>query len=313
MLLGVWAGEVSPARAEVLNRIVAVVNDDVITLHELNKKIQEVTGLDVGQLIREDHDRYRATGLAVLEALINERIAREKIKELGIVVRPEEVEAAIERIMRSNRMTREELEESLRKQGLSIEEYRQEILGQLERSRLISLEVKSKIVIREERIRNYYQNHMAEFSTPERVHLAAIFLKAEDPDDAREMQALEEKARAILSEIRQGADFADLARRYSQGPAADTGGDMGFFELQHLDPKLAQAVQAMALGDVGGPVRMPAGVQVIRLLDRQAGVVKPLDEVREQIYDTLYRQEVDRRYSAWVQQLRENAYTKITF
>lgn len=313
MLLVAWAlGGVS-VRAEVFNRIVGVVNDDVITLHELNRKIQELMGLDPVSLREQDPERYRAVGRAVLEGLINERIAREKIRELGIVVRPEEVDAAIERIMRTNGISRHELEGSLQKQRLSMEAYREQIRSQLERSRLISLEVKAKIVIREERIRTYYENHLAEFSKPERVHLAAIFLKAEDAEDGREIHNLEDKARRLLALLRQGADFADLARRYSQGPGADRGGDVGFFVLSQLDPKLAQTVQAMAPGDVGGPIRMPAGVQVIRLLERQAGEAKPLDEVREHIYDTLYRQEVDRRYAGWVKQLRENAYTKITF
>ena len=135
--------------AEICNRVVAIVNNEMITLHELNAKIKELTGLDPADLRKRDEKIYFETRQKILDLLIDKKIAGEKIRELGIKVTEKEVDAAIERIKKENYLTHEDLLMSLAKQGISHELYRESIKNEFERTQLIHIEVKSKIIITE--------------------------------------------------------------------------------------------------------------------------------------------------------------------
>jgi len=302
-----------PAAGEVLNRIVAIVDDDIITLYELNKRIKEVTGLAPNELRLRGEEEYLATRRQVLELLIDEKIAQKKILELGIRISERRIDSTIERIKEENRWTQEDLERMLKEQDLTLEKYREKIKRGLERIELINREVKSKIVIREEEIRKYYEDHKDRYRTEERVHLAGIFLIAESPNDREKMLELEKRANRILLDLRKGGDFASMAGVYSQGPGADKGGDLGEFRLEELDPALREALRDLREGEYSGLIRRQNGFQIFRLLEREGGQYKPLEEVRDAIYRVLYNQEVDHLYSAWIKELRSSSYTKIIF
>lgn len=299
--------------AEICNRVVAQVNNDVITLYELDNKIKELTGYDSGELKMKDEKKYIETRRKVLDLLVDEKIAFEKIREMGIEVTPGEIDEAIERIKESNQFTQEDLIARLKKQEVSLKSYREEIKRQLERNRLINYEVKSKIVIREEEIKDYYSKNKNEFSIIAKVHLATIFLKQEDPSNQEETVALLRKAEEIVFRLKKGEDFGKMAREFSQGPGAEEGGDLGLFKTAQLDPELLKVLKGMSTGDVTRPIIRQAGIQIVKLLEKQESGVKPFEEVRDAIFEILYKEEIDKRYSSWIKGLREKAYTKIIF
>ncbi len=299
--------------AEICNRVVAQVNNDVVTLYELDNKIKELTGYDSSELKMKDEKKYIETRRKVLDLLVDEKIAFEKVREMGIEVTPGEIDEAIERIKESNQLTQEGLIAGLKKQEVSFESYREEIKRQLERDRLINYEVKSKIVIREEEIKDYYSNNKDKFSIIAEVHLATIFLKQEDPSNQEETVALLRKAEEIVLRLKKGEDFGKMAREFSQGPGAEDGGDLGLFKTAQLDPELLKVLKGMSTGDVTRPIIRQAGIQIVKLLEKQDSGVKPFGEVRDAIFEILYKEEIDKRYSSWIKGLREKAYTKIIF
>lgn len=299
--------------AKVLNRVVAIVNSDMITLHELNNKIKEVTGLEPIDLKMQDEKGYIEIRSKILDLLIDEKIAREKIRELGIKVTPKEVDAAIENIKRNSHVTQEDLIAGLEKQGLTYELYRKNVKNELERIRLINLEVKSRIIIREEEIREYYSKHKDDFTSNEEVRLATIFLREKNPSSQGENHPLDQKAREILLRLKNGEDFSKLAKEFSEGPGAEDGGDLGFFKASQLDQELAKIIKDMSPGDVSDPVIKSSGIQIINLVERRGGKIKRLEEARDAIYNILYRDEVNKRYSSWIKELREKAYMKVIF
>ncbi len=303
----------SSVRAEICNRIVAIVNNDVITLYELNAKIKELTGFEPSALKIEDDKGYIETRHKVLDLLIDEKISREKVQELGIKMTSEDVDGAIEKIKRDNYLTQEDLIAGLEKRGVSYDSYRDSIKNELERMELINLEVKSKIIISDEEIKRYYSVHRNEFSSEEKVRLASILLKLEDPSDQDEALSMRQKAQEIVVGLKNGEDFSELARKFSQGPGAADGGNLGFFKTSQLDPELIKVVKSLSMGEVSGPIARPSGIQFIKVMEKKEGRVKPLEEVRNTIYDTLYRKEIDKRYSSWIKGLREKAYTKVIF
>lgn len=303
----------SPAFSEVLNRVVAIVNDEVVTLYELNSAIKRLTGMNAEDLKESSEQDFLKARRRILDILIDEKIALEKIKELEIQVTEKEVDAAIEKIKENNQLTQEVLDEELKKRGLNYESYREDIKRELERARLINYEVKSKIILREEEIEAYYSDHKDEFNTEERVRIAVIFLKQNDPTDQDEADALYKRAQGILKKIKSGEDFAELARKFSEGPAAQDGGDLGAFRISELNPEMAKVVKDHSAGEVSAPIVKPTGIQIIKVVEKQAGGAKSLDQVRDAIHSILYKKALDKKYSSWIKELRKNAYTKVIF
>jgi peptidyl-prolyl cis-trans isomerase SurA len=299
--------------AEISNRVVAIVNSELVTLHELNTKIKELTGLGPDELRNQDEKRYLEARRNILDLLIDEKIAREKIRELGISMTPNEVDDAIEGMKRDKQLTHEDLMASLKRGGISYASYRENIKDDLERMQLINFEVKSRIIITDERIGQYYSEHEEEFSSEEKVHLAAILLKQHNPSDQDNAGSLNRQAEEIISRLENGEDFGKLAEEFSEGPGAEEGGDFGFFKTSQLDPELLKIVRELSVGDFSEPLIRPAGIQIVKLVERQERKLRPLDEVRDAIHGILYREEINKRYSSWIKGLREKAYVKIIF
>jgi len=298
------------AYAEVCDRIVAMVEDDLVTLYELNKRIRQLTGMDPRELERKDRQKFLRTRQQVLDYLIDEKITQKKIKELGIEVTDKEVDEAIEKIKRDNHLTQEDLIGALKAQGMTYLEYRKKVKTDLERMQLINYEVKSKIIIKDKQVKNYYKEHQDQFKVKGSLRLAMIFLPS---DSTASKMHIEKTVQTIYDKLYSGEDFATLAKQYSKGPGASAGGDIGEFDPNQLDPKIKKAIQDLEEGQVTQPIYRPNGVQIIKVVKRYKGSVRPFEEVREAIYDILYRQEVNKRYYAWIKDLRNKAYIKICF
>ena len=299
--------------AEILNRVVAIVNDDVITLYELNQRIRAMTGRTAEELRDKDEERYLEARRKILQFMIDEKCTQEKIQEMGIKIPPEQIDARIEAIKKRNRWTHEDLLAKLKQEGITNEEFRENIKTDLERAELINYQVKSKIIIREEQITQYYEEHKKDFSSEEIVHLAGIFLIQRNPKDEEESRRLKAKGEDILARLKNGEDFAELTKKFSQGPGADEGGDLGTFKADQLEPELRKAVAGIEEGGFTDLIIKANGIQILKLIKRQKAEARLLEEVKETIYATLYKQEVNRRYEAWIQELRKETYTKIIF
>ena len=299
--------------AETSNRVVAFVNDEVITLHELKKKIEEMTGQTCEGIKAQDEQKYIETRREILEILINEKITQEKVKELGLQVTEGEVDNAVEDIKTANQLTQEELIEQLNKEGLTYEKLRQKIKDDMERGRLIEYEVKSKTIVREEQIEEYYQKHRDEFKKEDQVHIASIFLVQINPHDENEHLALLKKGEEILSRIGKGEEFSTLAKEFSQGPGAAEGGDLGVFKSSQIDNELLNILNDLPEGGVSNLIDRGNGVQIIKLLKKENARISPIEEVREQIYNIIYQEQINKRYMSWIKEIREDCFTKIIF
>ncbi|MCJ7686471.1 MAG: peptidyl-prolyl cis-trans isomerase, partial [Desulfobacteraceae bacterium] len=285
----------SSVSGEICNRVVAIVNDEVVTLYELNTMMQMLTGIPSEQLKNKSEDAYFKTRQKVLDDLIDQKIVLEKIKELKIEVTAKEVDQAIERVKTDNQFTQEDLVSELKKQGSTYEAYRKTIKEELERVQLVNYEVKSKIILREEEIEKYYNTHREEFTREGRVRLALIFLKQEDSADKNEARALYQKAQEILLMIKDGKNFANLAKKFSNGPGASEGGDLGVFKMSELNPEMAEIIKDLPAGGVSKPIVRPYGIRIIKVEEKDGGGEKSLDQVRNAIQTILYRKELDKK------------------
>ena len=306
-------GSTSRVSAEITNRLVAFVNDEVITLYELEKKMGEMTGKKPKDIRGQDEQQYSEIRHEILEELINEKITQAKIAELGIKVSESEIDSYIEDVKTGNQFTQEKLIEELKAQGLTYEKFRESIRKDMERDQLIDYEVKSKAIVREEQITKYYQDHIKEFKTEEKVYLAGIFLMKNNTDNEEESAALTKKAEWILSRLKNGEDFGVLAKEFSQGPGADEGGELGAINTSQINQDLLDIIEKLPEGGISDLINKDDSIQIIKLIKREGGKTTPLEEVKDKIYEKLYSQEINNRFSSWLKELRESSFTKVVF
>jgi peptidyl-prolyl cis-trans isomerase SurA len=298
--------------AEVIDGIAAIVNEDIITVHELNREYAVISGeleKREGALSAEAAKKLRGD---VLNSLIDRKLVRDKVKELNIVVSDEEIRLSIEDIKKQNHLSQEALVAALLAQGTSFEQYKAQMKDQLERLRLMSQEVKAKIQISERELREYYDGNQALFSEVPAYRARHIFLKVPKNASNEEIKKIMEKALTVMAEAKSEADFAGLAKKYSDDPgAAADGGDLGTFKKGDMLPEIESAVITMNPGEVSDIVTTPAGFHIIKLEEKSALQVKPFETVKVTIEETLYRKKSEERFKQWAEELRKGAAVEI--
>ncbi len=300
--------------AEVVDRIIAYVNDDIITLSELNERTRYfVAARKQNPFLREQDQSLETIRREILDNLIDERLTAQEVSRLQISVRDSEVDEVIERVMQENNLTQEALEAQLRKEGKTIEDLRQQMRKTLEQNQLINREVRSKTVITTELVEAYYQSHLEEFQGKQRWRLQDIFLPFPSGSSAEDRAELHDLAQQIVGRLQLGADFASLAQRYSRGPGAEQGGDLGFFSKGELDPTLEKAVVKLKEGESSQVIETEMGLHIVKVTEVDLTPPKPLEQVRESIYSRLYQRELDYKYREWISSLRERSFVKIEY
>jgi peptidyl-prolyl cis-trans isomerase SurA len=304
----------TPSRAEVVDRIIAYVNDDIITLSELNERTNAfVAARRQNPFLQEEEQSLEKIRRDMLDLLINERLAAQEISRLKITVSDKELDETIGRIKQENHLTQEGLEAELRKEGKTVEDLREQIKRSMEQTTLVNREVRDKTVITDEMIQAYYKDHIEEFESRTRFRIQDIYLPFTPTDTPEDRTYLRNVAKHILELLRQEGDFSSLAKRYSQGLGAEAGGDLGFFSKGDLEPVLEAAIEALKPGEVSPDIETTRGIHIIKLIEVEKAPAKPLDEVEETIRNMLYKREVDFRYREWLSALRERSYVRIVY
>jgi len=288
----------------VLDRIVAVVNGEVITWSELRDRIniegpQYLRGLE-GQ---EREERIESLEVPFLNRLIEMKIIEQRAREMGIDVSDEEIGRAIQDIRAKLGMNEEAFLESLRAENMTPGEYRDMLKQQILIQKAINMSVKQRIVISEEDIDAYIQDHASDFPSGQRWRIRQIFFKA--PVSKEDRKSIEQKADEIYRRLRDGADFATLAREYSQGPERDTGGDLGYIDPQGLMSSVRDTAAALGEGEVSRPFWSEAGLHIIKIEDKID--VHQLPEMREKIREMLFKEAFEKKLHQWVSGLKRQA------
>jgi peptidyl-prolyl cis-trans isomerase SurA len=305
---------VPDSQSQVIDRVLAVVNGEVITLSELNEaKARFRLHLEIPDPIRMNStDSDPVPGdRELLNRLIEQKLQLQLARKNGIQAETSEVDGLLEEIRRNGRYyTEGDLREALRKEQISVDRYRKNIENDIVILKLANREIKSGIFIDQEELKSYYEKNSDRFRLPDKVRLRQILLLVPSPDREQEIQ---EKAGEFAARIRNGADFQSLAETYSQGPNAKDGGELGFLETAHLLPAVTQALKGVEAGGVTGPVRTTAGVQIFQVEEISAGQVQPFESVEDAIRDALYQEKAARRYEEWVQNLWNSGQVEVKF
>jgi len=303
-----------------VDRVVAVVNEEVITLSDLDRTGREFFARVKEKAPEAEMDKaLEKARQEVLSSLIDKAIVRQQAEKLSIAVTEEEVDSAIDQILARNNATIEEFRRELSAMNISEQEYRENVRDQILQSKLIGYEVRSRIVVVEDDIREYYQNEYTQERGESGYHILQLGLTwrnsislAEAGYDTRE--EARKKAEELRARVLDGESFKELAMTYSNLPSAADGGDIGIFEKDEMADYMKDVILDMKPGEVSPIVETGNAYQFFKLLTVRDGdiVVKaPYESVREEIRDILYREEMEEQYKNWVKSLREEAYIKI--
>lgn len=298
-LIGVGLTLAGAPERRLVDRVVAIVNDEVITFSEL--QAASAPFLDA----QTPPDKRRSVLASSLDNLIAERLLEQQIREAHVDVSPEDVERAIDDICRQNGLTREQLEEAITTRGMSLARYRSDLEKQLVRLKIVDLKVRSRVVVSEADVRAEWERQVGLEKREKMVKLRHFFFRwGEDATAADKKRvlgrALEARGRALA-----GEDFGAVAKQISEGPTATDGGDLGWLSGTNLLPELARAVVKMQKGEISAPIETDNGVHVVLLEDTKLKEPTGYDAAKNQIHARMYQEEVERQMRLWLEEVRK--------
>jgi peptidyl-prolyl cis-trans isomerase SurA len=298
--------------AEVVDRIVAVVNDDIILLSELDESFKPYADriMALGYSLDEKRRTLFNIREEILNQLIDQKLTDQQIKRSKITVSDNEIDKAIERLKEANLFTDEELREMLKAEGLTMEEYRKRIKDQILRAKLVNFEIKSKIVITKEDIESYYKSHSDKYSKIKEYRLSNIIMKVPSFASEEEKLGVLEKMEMALTELKAGKPFDITAGAYSESSYVSDDGGLGLFKLKELSPRIQKAIKDMKAGEFTPVLDTDQGYQIFYIQEIVNAQGKSLEEASPEIEDILYKEIVDKKFSSWIDELRKRSHIK---
>ena len=303
----------SAKAAEVVDRIVAVVNDDIILLSDVNNLVnpyaEKVRAMGYPEeqqarmiyQIRED----------IIKNMIEQKLTDQQVEKYGLTVSEGEITRAIERLKERRSLTDEDLRRGLATDNLTMEEFRRQMKDQLLRTRLVDYEVKSRIVVTEEDIKEYYHKHPEIYGGQKQIHLRNIIMRVSGYASVDERRIVKEKINKVYAQLEAGADFAEMARRFSESSLAADGGDLGLFKLEDMAPSLREAIEKTEAGSFTPILDTDQGYQIFYVERIVADPARSLESVEKQIEQKLYEEQLNSKFSAWLEDLRKRSHIKI--
>jgi peptidyl-prolyl cis-trans isomerase SurA len=301
------------ARAELVDKVAAVVNDDVIALSEVEKRAApEIAAANQNRDPQQRAELRKRALQGALDQLIAEKLLEKEMDDLGIAVTDQEVDLGIEDVRKQNNLEPEQFEQALRGEGYTMKDYREFMRKHLRRLKLVNLKVRNKVKISDKDLRAAYdQWARMEQSDPE-IHARHILVKVEPNAPPAEVAKALEKAKGLAAEARKpGVDFAELAKKKSDGPSGPDGGDLGTFRRGVMVPEFDKVAFSLPAGGISDPVRTRFGWHVIKVEERRAVPVKSFEEMKDQLQEKLSREQLEKYTDQYVKELRQQATVEV--
>lgn len=301
LALFLLVGSPSP-EARIVEGIVALVNEEVITLGELEEFLHSAL------MEREEIDVQDVrTRRQALDQLIEKKLLLKEAKDLEIEIRDEKIIRRWEEIKKQF-PSEEIFFQALRQEGLSETKFKKKIEADLMVNVLVEREVKDKTWVEGEEVRRFFDENKERFLESAEVELGHIFIKIKEGQSRLEAGI---EARKIARQLKNGADFSSLAKEYSDGTNARKGGRLGFLKLAELNPEFEQALSGLKIGETTALIKMEDGFHLLKLEGRKSPRQMELEEVRGRIEALLFARNAEARYRAYLAELKNKAYIEI--
>jgi peptidyl-prolyl cis-trans isomerase SurA len=292
-----------------VDRVVAVVNQDIITLSDLLDALafylyetKEQPGPDQERSLKEK----------LLNRMIESRLQVQEADKEKVVVDEVEIKEQLDEVMkRANATSLEELGKIISDQGLTMERLKKRLREQIMAQRVVHRKVGLRVTVTDQEIELYLHENREKLETGLKFQARHILLAPDSPGDDAAWEASRVKAEEVWAKVRAGEDFAELARIYSKDPSAKEGGDLGTMKQGELAPEIESAILRLRPGEATGPVKTSLGHHIFKLEWKESLTGEALDQAKRQIRDILYRQKYQARLEAWLREIRKRAIVEI--
>jgi peptidyl-prolyl cis-trans isomerase SurA len=295
----------SPYQGTVVEQIVAMVNDQVISKSDYERAERDLK--QEAQQQGWSHQQVMEQQRDLLRSLIDKQLLLSKGKELGITGDNEVVKRLDDMRKQYHMDSMEDLQKAAEAQGVSFEDLKEQIREGIVQSSVISQEVGRRIDITPSEIREYYNAHLQDFQRPEQVKLSEILIPTPNPDDAAQVAEAEKKANEAEDRLKSGADFATVAKADSTGPTASEGGRLGDYKRGDLPKVMEDATFNLQPGQYTAPIRTKQGWLILEVTDHSKGGTQPLEEVQNDIQEKIGMQKMEPAMRAYLAKLRDEA------
>ena len=297
------------AFGETVERIVAKVNGQIVTLTELDKEVDSaMEQLGPAQTPEENDARKAMLQSQVLERIIDNMLVLQVAEDRGLRVPSRFFQEWKQNIMKEMDIeTDEELERQVQLQGGSMADLRKRLEDGLLLQEVRRMEVDSKVSVSEPEIEERYRLHINDYTDPAKVRLREIVVRFDETNEIEQGQ----KARQIRADIEQGADFAEVARMHSESGSREAGGDLGFFNDGELTESLATVAFSLNPGEVSEIIRLEKAFYILRVEEAVEATTKELDDVRNEVADAIFQEKMTEQMERFVKQLRERAIVEV--
>jgi len=306
----------------VIEEIIVRINGAIITRSELIKSreqtIQEVKEKFGAGAAAEEEQKKRDKD--ILRDMIDQQLLVQKAQDLGITGDTEVIKR-LDEIRKSMHLdSMEDVQKSAEAQGVPYEDFKQNLKNQIVTQQVIQREVGSHVLVKAEEVKQFYDEHQKEFTRAETVRLSEILVPTQQPSvdksspplsDAQRLEAAQKKADEALAAIRKGEAFEEVAKKYSAGPSAAQGGDLGEFKRGTMAKELEDRTFAMKPGEVTDVIRTKQGFVILKVTEHLPAGVPPLQAVQPNIYEALYYEKLQPALREYLTKLREQAYIDI--
>ena len=295
--------------ADTIERIVAKVNGQIVTLTELDSQVK-VTLDQMGPAATPEEEESRVNELRpqILNRIIDNLLVLQVAQDRGLRVPSRFFEEWKQNIMTEMKIeSEEELERQIQMQGRTMEDLKRRFEEGLLLQEIRRMEVDSKVSVSEPEIEERYRQRISDFTEPAKIRLREIVVRF----DATNELAQGKKARQLLQDLHQGADFAEVARMHSNSSSREAGGDLGFFDQGELAEPLESTAFALEIGTVSEILRLESSFYIIRVDEKVESNIKPIEEVRNDVADAIFNEKMTTQMERFVRELREHAIVEI--
>lgn len=300
LVLALLAGVPELLSAKIEDRIVAIVNSDLIMWSEMERKLAPERARIEQQYRGEDlARRLKVAESMALTAMIERRLQLQEAKTRGIDVSDQEIKQAVRQMIQQG----EKIDAADPASTKNIRE-------QLTLLKAADLLVRSGVMVAESEMKRYYQEHRDRFALPEEYRLSQILIKPLSPDDLSEARR---KAQEVRDSLKRGESFEDLTLRHSDGPNASRSGKLGLVRQGELLPAIERSVSKLVPGGISEMIESPQGLHFVRLEDKKPKQFRPYEEVKQEIQALVFQQKSEDVFQAWLADLKNKAYIEIKF
>jgi parvulin-like peptidyl-prolyl isomerase len=304
-------GPVSPGGA-VVDRIVAVVNQEIITFSEIEKWSRPFQKEIQAEDRLERRERIQEVFRKVLDRIIEEKLIEQEAKKSGIKVTSKEIDVAVEEVKQQNKINQEELEKALATEGLTLEAFKKDLEKRILRTKFVHSAVKVEQRAGEKELIEFFQKNVNQYWVNESYRPAHILFLIQQEATPEQIRGIRKKSQKVLEKIKEGADFAKMAIEYSEDTSSrKEGGDLGYFKKGELLPTLEREAMKLQVGEVSDLIRTEVGFHILKLLDRKGGEPPPFEEIKEKVQADYYEKELEKAYQQFLGKLKEKSVIEI--